>query len=156
MGASASPQRHNLPSRQGSHLQLWFWNNFAGFGTETASLCVARDGSQWWPGALRGPGEPERTCVHTCGEGQLRNTRVEGYLASWGFLITKADSIPIAVSALRPSKGVGKGPVLCPSWGQVSRKPGLPLNYASLGDGVEVSWARGQALIARARASFPS
>lgn len=42
---------------------------------------------------------------------------MEGYLASWGFLITKAGSIPTAVSALRPSKGVGKGPVPRPSRG---------------------------------------
>lgn len=51
---------------------------------------------------------------------------MEGYLASWGFLITKAGSIPTAVSALRPSKGVGKGPAPRPSGGagiQAARPP---------------------------------
>lgn len=37
--------------------------------------------------------------------------RVDGYVASRSFSITKADFIPAAVSALRPSRGVGKGPV---------------------------------------------
>lgn len=51
---------------------------------------------------------------------------MEGYLASWGFLITRAGSTPTAVSALRPSKGVGKGPVPRPSGGagiQAARPP---------------------------------
>lgn len=51
---------------------------------------------------------------------------MEGYLTSWGFLITEAGSIPTAVSALRHSKGVGKGPVPRPSRGagvQEARPP---------------------------------
>lgn len=60
-----------------------------------------------------------------------------------GFLITKVGSIPTAVSALRPSRGVGKGLWPPPTWGQVSRKPGLEFNCASETDGVAVTRAPG-------------
>lgn len=76
-GGTASAQEAarlvaSVSSRQGSHVQLRSWNNRTGFWAETASLCVARGGSQQSVGARRDLGTrlslapAERTWAYTC------------------------------------------------------------------------------------------